>query len=235
MNARPISNSPPARVRFRIGRGIWWAVGSAALFSAASPSALAEQVKPLFQHELADNTPDNAKDLMPNPGLHTLAATAPPPTVTPAPQQMVDALYAAFGDHHSRAVHAKGIMAVGTFEPSQLAADLTTASIFSHGALPILVRFSDFTGIPQIPTISAMPIRAALRSSSSSPRDRVRTSSATASTGSRRRPPPSFAICCWRSEKAAQVRQSQRRSTVLLSRTSDRQNLSDNPKAAAGS
>jgi catalase len=86
---------------------------------------------------------------MPN----TLAATATRPTVSaaPAPQQMVDALYSAFGDHHSRAVHAKGIMAVGTFEPTSEAADLSKASIFARGVFPILVRFSDFTGIPEIP------------------------------------------------------------------------------------
>jgi catalase len=77
--------------------------------------------------------------------------TATRPVAAPAPQQMVDALYSAFGDHHSRAVHAKGIMAVGTFEPTPEAADLSKASIFARGPLPILVRFSDFTGIPEIP------------------------------------------------------------------------------------
>ncbi len=69
----------------------------------------------------------------------------------PSPQQMVDALHAAFGDHHSRAVHAKGIMALGTFTPVADAATLSKAPIFILGALPILVRFSDFTGIPEIP------------------------------------------------------------------------------------
>jgi catalase len=79
-------------------------------------------------------------------------AVQPPTKVNaPAPQQMVDALYSAFGDHHSRAVHAKGIIAVGSFEPSPEAAKLSKASIFAHGALPILARFSDFTGIPEIP------------------------------------------------------------------------------------
>jgi hypothetical protein len=46
------------------------------------------------------------------------AATAPVAVSQPAPQQMVDALYSAFGDNHSRAVHAKGVMAVGVFEPA---------------------------------------------------------------------------------------------------------------------
>ena len=75
----------------------------------------------------------------------------PVATMTPAPQKMVDALYTAFGDNHSRAVHAKGVMAAGTFEPSREAATFSKASLFAHGALPILVRFSNFTGIPTIP------------------------------------------------------------------------------------
>ena len=64
---------------------------------------------------------------------------------------MVNALYSAFGDNHSRAVHAKGLMAVGYFEPSSEAVGISKASIFAHGRLPVLVRFSNFTGIPQIP------------------------------------------------------------------------------------
>jgi catalase len=98
-------------------------------------------------------TPDSAKE--PNAMLNTADLAAPQPTpvaaAPPAPQQMVDALYSAFGDHHSRAVHAKGIMMVGTFEPSPEAAGLCKASIFAHGVVPILGRFSDFTGIPEIP------------------------------------------------------------------------------------
>jgi len=96
-------------------------------------------------------TPDDAKDTMTNLSANIVTTPAPDALATPAPQQMVDALHTAFGDHHSRAVHAKGIMAVGQFEPSPLAAGLSTAPIFSHGSLPILVRFSDFTGIPEIP------------------------------------------------------------------------------------
>ncbi len=33
------------------------------------------------------------------------------------PSQLVDALHTAFGDHHSRAVHAKGIIFEGNFTP----------------------------------------------------------------------------------------------------------------------
>lgn len=79
------------------------------------------------------------------------SAAPTPQTLPPAPQKMVDALYSAFGDNHSRAVHAKGIMAAGTFQPAPEAARLSKAAIFAHGSLPILVRFSNFTGIPTIP------------------------------------------------------------------------------------
>jgi catalase len=76
------------------------------------------------------------------------AIEAPPP---PSGQQMVDALHTAFGDHHVRAVHAKGVMAVGTFEPSAQAAGLSKAALFTAHGTKVLVRFSDFTGIPDIP------------------------------------------------------------------------------------
>ena len=77
--------------------------------------------------------------------------SAPAAASEPAPQKMVDALYGAFGDNHSRAVHARGIMAVGTFEPAAEAASLTRASLFAGKSMPVLVRFSNFTGIPNIP------------------------------------------------------------------------------------
>lgn len=97
--------------------------------------------------------PEGTED--PNPmRVASNIETQPSPTVAadqPAPQRMVDALYSAFGDNHSRAVHAKGIMATGTFEPSPEANNLSRASIFAHGKIPVLVRFSDFTGIPDIP------------------------------------------------------------------------------------
>lgn len=67
------------------------------------------------------------------------------------PQETVDALYAAFGDHHSRAVHAKGIILEGTFTPNPAAADLSEAALFSGASVPVTARFSNFTGIPDIP------------------------------------------------------------------------------------
>ncbi|WP_372783050.1 catalase family peroxidase [Phenylobacterium sp.] len=84
-------------------------------------------------------------------GIAFAAEPAPP---QPAPGAMVDALHTAFGDHHVRAVHAKGVMAVGTFEPTAAAARLSKATLFSAGPRPLLARFSDFTGIPDIPDVA---------------------------------------------------------------------------------
>ena len=105
------------------------------------------------------NTGDPLKTAEPSkegpPMPMAASSSALPPTASaasqPAPQQMVNALYGAFGDNHSRAVHAKGIMATGTFEPSADAAALTTAKLFAGKSMPVLVRFSNFTGIPNIP------------------------------------------------------------------------------------
>jgi catalase len=70
---------------------------------------------------------------------------------TSTPGQLVDALHAAFGDHHSRAVHAKGIILEGTFTPDKQAASLTKAFHLQKKSSKVTIRFSDFTGIPNIP------------------------------------------------------------------------------------
>jgi catalase len=77
---------------------------------------------------------------------------------TPLPAQLVKDLHSAFGDNHARAVHAKGIILQGKFEPSVEAKTLSRAAVFDV-PVPILVRFSDFTGIPNIPdnTYDASP------------------------------------------------------------------------------
>lgn len=89
--------------------------------------------------------------LLPLPLLLQLAAAPTPARTDATPQQMIDAFHAAFGEHHARAVHAKGIMAEGAFTPSADAKALTSAAVFTGGTLKLLVRFSDFTGIPDIP------------------------------------------------------------------------------------
>ena len=68
-----------------------------------------------------------------------------------SPAGLVAALHDAFGAHHARAVHAKGIILEGTFTPTQEARELSSASLFAGAEVPVTVRFSDFTGLPDIP------------------------------------------------------------------------------------
>ena len=64
---------------------------------------------------------------------------------------MVNALHTAFGEHHARAVHTKGIIVEGTFTPSPQARSIVRTPIFAAGPLPIVARFSLFAGVPDIP------------------------------------------------------------------------------------
>jgi catalase len=82
-------------------------------------------------------------------GLPFAPAIADDATETPA--SMVDALHSAFGQHHVRAVHAKGTILQGTFTPTPQARELSQAPVFASGNVPVTVRFSDFTGLPDIP------------------------------------------------------------------------------------
>jgi catalase len=80
-----------------------------------------------------------------------LAPPAAAETGDGTPADLVDALHSAFGKHHVRAVHAKGVVLVGSFRPDPAGASLTSASLFAGEVVPVIVRFSDFTGIPDIP------------------------------------------------------------------------------------
>src|SRR5580698_7324603 len=67
-------------------------------------------------------------------------------------QQAADLFLKAFGSHPGfRLAHAKGIVCEGTFTASPEAAQLSRAAHFSGKAVPVTVRFSDGTGVPQIP------------------------------------------------------------------------------------
>jgi len=68
-----------------------------------------------------------------------------------SPSDLVDALHTAFGSHPARAVHAKGIILEGNFTPDSKASELTTAFHLQNTGSKVTVRFSDFTGIPEIP------------------------------------------------------------------------------------
>jgi len=70
----------------------------------------------------------------------------------PLVKSILDALDQLFGLHPGhRPVHAKGAMCSGTFTPSPAAATLTCAIHASQPSTPVLVRFSDFAGVPMIP------------------------------------------------------------------------------------
>lgn len=81
----------------------------------------------------------------------SLALANGPDNAHSTPAQLVDALHGAFGNHHSRAVHAKGVLLQGSFTPAAQARTLSRAALFADATIPVTVRFSDFTGIPDIP------------------------------------------------------------------------------------
>jgi catalase len=56
-----------------------------------------------------------------------------------------------FGEHPGiRPAHGKGTLLSGTFTPSAAATDLSVAQHFQQPATPVVVRFSDSTGLPNI-------------------------------------------------------------------------------------
>ena len=80
------------------------------------------------------------------------SASAQTPTLLPA--RLVGDLHAAFGEHHARAVHAKGVVLTGRFLPDPAAAQVSVANVFARETT-MVVRFSNFTGLPDIPDNSA--------------------------------------------------------------------------------
>ena len=57
-----------------------------------------------------------------------------------------------FGEHPGiRPAHGKGTLLRGAFTPTAAAADLSIAQHFQQALTPVLVRFSDSTGLPDIP------------------------------------------------------------------------------------
>ena len=70
----------------------------------------------------------------------------------PVEIQVVDAMNKAFGTHPGfRANHAKGVVVEGSFTASPEAAALSRAVLFNGSAIPVTVRFSDSTGVPDLP------------------------------------------------------------------------------------
>jgi catalase len=70
----------------------------------------------------------------------------------PLEEQLVNAMNKVFGVHPGfRANHAKGIVVEGSFKASSEAAGLSRAALFSGGTIPVTARFSDSTGVPNLP------------------------------------------------------------------------------------
>jgi catalase len=66
--------------------------------------------------------------------------------------ELLEGFDALFGLHPGfRPVHAKGVMCAGTFTPGSHASALTRAPHVSRPSTPVVVRFSDFAGIPTVP------------------------------------------------------------------------------------
>ncbi|HEY0907697.1 MAG TPA: catalase family peroxidase [Methylophilus sp.] len=82
----------------------------------------------------------------------TVPATSAIADDKPVTEQLVDTLTTLSGGPHAgyRANHAKGVMVEGRFTPTAQAASLSKAPQF-QAATPVLVRFSDATGVPNIP------------------------------------------------------------------------------------
>ena len=83
------------------------------------------------------------------------ADPAPPPAPAeqkPLPVAIVDTLNKLSGGPHAghRANHAKGVLVMGTFTPARTAASLSKAPHFAK-SVPVLVRFSNATGVPTLP------------------------------------------------------------------------------------
>jgi catalase len=65
--------------------------------------------------------------------------------------QTIDVMNRLWGSHPGmRANHAKGIVVEGSFTPSRAAKALSKANIFAGSPIPVLVRFSDSTGLPTL-------------------------------------------------------------------------------------
>jgi catalase len=68
------------------------------------------------------------------------------------PQQIADVMVQVNGGIHPgfRFAHAKGMVLTGTFTPTKRAASISRAAHFRGAAVPVTIRLSDGTGVPQI-------------------------------------------------------------------------------------
>ncbi len=80
------------------------------------------------------------------------AADPAPADQKPLPTATVDAFNKLSGGPHAgfRANHAKGVLVAGTFTPAKGAAAFSKSPHFAR-SVPVLVRFSNATGVPNLP------------------------------------------------------------------------------------
>jgi catalase len=93
-----------------------------------------------------------------NPAL--AVAQEAPGSQKSVPERLVDDFNAVFGVHpEARANHAKGVILEGTFTPSAAAASVSKAAHLQEGksSIPVMVRFSDGSGLPTVPDTDEMP------------------------------------------------------------------------------
>jgi catalase len=83
-------------------------------------------------------------------GAVLLASAAATADDTPVVTQIVDLANKTNGGSHPgfRAFHAKGIVVEGSFKASPEAAQFSRATLFNGGNIPVTVRFSDGSGLP---------------------------------------------------------------------------------------
>ena len=81
------------------------------------------------------------------------AADNPAPGQKPLPVALVETLNKLSDGPHAgyRANHAKGVVVEGQFTPAKTAASLSKAPQFRASAIPVVVRFSNGTGVPTMP------------------------------------------------------------------------------------
>ena len=67
-------------------------------------------------------------------------------------EQTVNVMNQLWGKHPGiRANHAKGVVVEGSFAPSSEASTVSRAALFQGKTIPVTARFSDSTGVPNIP------------------------------------------------------------------------------------
>ncbi len=75
-----------------------------------------------------------------------------------SPEHTIDVANAAFGRHQGfRALHAKGVVCVGTWTATADAAQLTRAAHMQGSSVPVTVRFSNGSGNPEHPDYAPDP------------------------------------------------------------------------------